>query len=46
MLTIILHYYYNLLLTFATVVLKLQLVSESPGNLVKTQVIGCHTQSF
>lgn len=36
MLTIIIHYYYNLLLTFTTVVLRLQLVSESPGNFVKT----------
>lgn len=35
MLTIIIHYYYNLLLTFTTVVLRLQLVSESPGNFVK-----------
>lgn len=42
----IIHHYYNLLVTFTTVVLKRQLVSESPGNLIKTDVIGPHTQSF
>lgn len=42
--------YYNALLLFIadiySTVLRLEPASESPGHLVKTQVIGPHTQSF